>query len=65
MRSPSKILLEITVLLVIVTIAHTYWRTILTKDFIVINDLEEETEELEPFESSGSNFPLEEAEIDS
>lgn len=43
MTNRSKLLLEISVLLIIVSICFTFWRSMVTKDFVVVNDLESES----------------------
>ncbi len=45
MESSSKLLLSIMVVLILFTIAQTYWKTMVTHDFLIIDDAEEEFSE--------------------
>ena len=42
MNNPSFYLLGVGTLLVIMTVLFTYWKTMVTHDFVVIDDVEEE-----------------------
>ena len=44
MKNPSALLLGIGVVLVVMSVLFTYWKTMVAHDFVVIDDVEEEVE---------------------
>jgi len=40
MRHPSRILFELSLLCIVVSVMYTFWNTMVLKNFTIVNDLE-------------------------